>query len=58
MRTLRRLRDILAVNYYVQWLCCRLGWHDWGTYGTRNGDSWTRCVLCAKRPTLSDQEQR
>lgn len=56
MRTLRRLRDLLGANYYTHWLCCRLGWHDWGTYELRNGDTWTRCTLCAKRPTLEAQQ--
>lgn len=51
------IRERLAANYYTQWFLCHVGVHDWGTYRTANGDDWTRCVLCAKRPVYAVKEQ-
>lgn len=55
---LRKVREVLAIRYHTQWLLCRAGVHDWGVYQLANGDTWTRCWLCAKRPAARGGERR
>jgi hypothetical protein len=38
------------MSYWLQWIKCRVGWHYWITFRVSNGDPWTRCALCARRP--------